>query len=103
MKRRIFAAVLLSSSALAWAGAVDQKFPDDFYQSKPLTDAAMKEVPDGIKLLLSSFLLRVRWCDTEQKKWIHRGLTIKEAILLEKRLQDAEGPFDPKSPRLVCL
>jgi hypothetical protein len=62
----------------------------------------MKEVPDDVKLLLSSFLLRVRWCEMEQKKWIHRGRTIKEAILLEKRLLDAEGPFDPKAPKLTC-
>ena len=89
-------------SSVASANAVDQRFPDDFFQSKPLTDAAMAEVPDGIKLLLSAFLLRVRWCQAEEKKWIHRGLTIKEAILLEKKLQENEGPFDPKNPKLKC-
>lgn len=102
MNRYVLWVIAVSWPAFSYAGAVDQKFPYDFYQSKPLTDAAMTEVPDSVKLLLTGFLLRVRWCEMEEKKWIHRGLTIKDAILLEKRLEDAEGPFDPKAPKLTC-
>lgn len=93
---------LMAGSTAAAADAADKKFPDDFYASKEASAAASAVLPDSEKVLLAGFLLRVRWCDMEQKKWIHRGLTYRQAVALEKSLQRLDGPLDAKEPKLAC-
>jgi hypothetical protein len=81
---------------------LDAKFSNDFYASRPAVDAAREGMSDREQMLLSSFLLRVRLCEMNQKIWIHRGLTIRQAMVAEAKLLDQEARENRATENAIC-
>ncbi|QWF16384.1 hypothetical protein [Lysobacter capsici] len=90
-------AVLLA----AGAASAEIRLPDDYLAAAKVAQAAGHDLPDDDALLLATFMLRTRRCQMDSGKWMHRGLTVREAIALEKKME-AREPLDPKNFKLVC-